>query len=249
MLCWRLKNLFLKKYLYCIHYLDFVKETEARIIFKYLDLKKGDVICDIGCGTGEQSIRMAKKGCKVCGIDISQASIGTARMLAEGYDCHFIEGNSEELPYDSGVFDKVVSVCAMEHFYNDEAVLREINRILKPGGILVLTVDSFTYKGISDRARQSHRDDYHVVNFYTSPQLEEKLVGTGFKVIQSRYLINSPLSAFFFRQRLKYQRVRFGLALITTLFPLTYFLSIISDMSWGRSNEGYLLAIKAIKES
>jgi ubiquinone/menaquinone biosynthesis C-methylase UbiE len=229
--------------------MDFVKKTEARIIFEFLDINSGERICDIACGAGQQGIRMAKRGGKVYGIDIRRRSIEIAKVLAGGYECDFIEGNAEKLPYNSGLFDKVVSVCALEHFDNDEEALGEMNRILKTGGTLVLTVDSFTYGGTNNHVRQIHKNDYHVVNYYSNSQLKEKLENAGFKVVQSRYFVNSPISAFLFTQRLKYQRFKFGLIFIVVLFPLTYSLSTLSDRFWGTRNRGYLLAVKAVKES
>lgn len=226
-----------------LHYMNFAKAMEAKIISRYLELKKGEIVCDIACGSGQQSIVMAKQGCKIYGIDMTEKAIETAESISEEYDCDFQVGNAEELPYDSNMFNKVVSVCALEHFENDEKALKEINRVLKPGGILVLTVDSFTYKGIDKELQEKHKNNCYVVNYYSVSQLTKKLEKYGFKVEESKYFINSPISSYFFTIG-----IRSGTGyLFKAMFPIIYNLSLLSDRYFGRENEGYLLAIKAQK--
>lgn len=221
----------------------FAKAIEAKTILSFLELKKGEKVCDIACGAGQQSIKMAKRGCEVYGTDLNARAIETAKLIAKGYDCDFQVGNAEKLPYDSNMFDKVVSVCALEHFANDEKAIEEMNRVLKPGGILVLTVDSFTYKGIKKPFQEKHRTDCSVVNYYSVSQLTQKLEKYRFKVLKSKYFINSPISSFFFTIGIK-----FGVGYIfRAIFPIAYSLSLFSDWFFGRENEGYLLAIKAQK--
>ncbi|MCX6113187.1 MAG: class I SAM-dependent methyltransferase [Proteobacteria bacterium] len=201
-----------------ILYLNFVKAREAKIIFKFLDLKKGEKVCDIACGSGQQSIKMEMRGCKVQGIDLSSRAIENAKLIAKGHDCTFQVGNAEKLPYASNIFDKVVSVCALEHFKNDEKALKEANRVLKSDGILVLTVDSFTYKGIKKDIQDKHKKDCYVNNYYSLTQLTEKLEKCGFEVEESKYFINSSLSSFFFDIGLKIRSVY----IFALTFPIAY---------------------------
>lgn len=226
-----------------LHYMNFIKAIEAKIISRYLELKQGEIVCDIACGSGQQSISMAKHGCKVYGIDLSKKAIENATILAEGYDCNFKVGNAEQLPYESNMFDKVVSVCALEHFANDEKALEEMNRVLKPNGTLVLTVDSFIYKNIKKHLREKHKSDSNVINYYSKSQLKQILEKNGFNVLESNYFINSTISSFFFNLGI---RIGVGYSFIS-IFPIAYSLSIVSDRFFGRNNEGYLLAIKAQK--
>ncbi len=226
-----------------MHYLNFVKAIEAKIIKRFLDLKKGEIVCDIACGSGQQSIVMAKQGCKVYGVDYNRKAIENAILFSRGYDCNFQVGNAEKLTYDSNMFDKVVSVCALEHFARDEKALAEMNRVLKPGGTLVLTVDSFTYSDIKKKIKKKHKTDSKVVNYYSSSELTKKLEKYGFDVLESNYFINSFMSSFFFNLGI---RIGVGYSFILT-YPISYSLSTISDSFFGREDEGYLLAIKAQK--
>ena len=234
---------FYKTAIQTLHYMFFVTTMEARIISRFLELKEGDKVCDIACGSGQQGVKMAKRGCEVYGIDLNAGNIETAKLIAKGYDCDFQVGNAEKLPYDSNMFDKVVSVCALEHFANDEKAIEEMNRVLKPSGILVLTVDSFTYKGIKKQLQEKHRTDCSVVNYYSVSQLTQKLEKYGFKILKSKYFINSPISSFFFTIG-----IRFGVGYIfKAISPFAYSLSLLSDYFFGHRNEGYILAIKAQK--
>ena len=229
-----------------LHYMYFAKAMEAKTILSFLELKRGEKVCDVACGSGQQSIKMAKRGCEVYGIDQNARAIETAKLIAKGYDCDFQVGNAEKLPYVSNMFDKVVSVCALEHFEHDEKAIEELNRVLKLSGILVLTVDSFTYKGIKKHLQEKHRTDHSVVNYYSISQLTQKLEKNGFKVLKSKYFINSPISSFFFTLSIR-MGLGCGYFFFTAIFPIAYSLSLFSDYFFGHENEGYLLAIKARK--
>lgn len=230
-------------------YIDWepIKLIEARAIFSMLDANGGDRVLDVACGYGQTCVTLAKRGSHVCGYDIDSNCIAIARILADGRgDINFEVGNAEELPYEPDSFDKVVSVCAVEHFHDGEKALEQMYKALKPGGVLVLSVDSFTYKGIKQKFKENHKKLWSVEHYYSEPQLTEKLEKAGFEVEQAKYLINSPLSAFVFELHNTSQN-RFKFLLLNMLLPLTYTLATSSDHWFGRKDEGYLLAVKARK--
>jgi len=229
----------LRKVIIPCSFMNFAKVIESKIVFEYLDINPNERICDIACGCGEHSIKMAKKGCNVYGIDMDGKAIKIANILSEN-KCDFIVGDAEKLPFKSGIFDKVVSVCALEHFRNDEKAIQEMSRIVKLGGVLVLTVDSFTYKGVKKHLQEKHRVRHHVVNYYSLSQLKNKLEKYGFKIEDAKYFVDSPLSAFFFELEIR------NIWLSLMLFPISCGLSILSDLLI-KKDEGYLLAIKSRK--
>jgi ubiquinone/menaquinone biosynthesis C-methylase UbiE len=226
--------------------LDFVKAIEGRIIWQYLELKPGEKVCDVACGSGQLSAKMVRAGCHVEGIDMWERAIQNAKLLCEGGDGHFRVGDAQDLPYPDGYFDKLVSVCALEHFENDELALKEMHRVLKAGSFLVITVDSFTYRGITKNIKDRHKTRAHVVNYYSEAQLKKKLEEAGFTVEKSQYLFRSLLSALLFNQKLECKDLKSALFYYAT-FPLTYCISVLSDRICGRQNEGYILAVKAVK--
>lgn len=101
----------------------------------------GQRVLDFGCGTGQQTLALAREGAThVCGVDINAALLETARTLAaqapEGDRVSFVLG-AESLP--DGSFDMILSQNSMEHFPDPVGVLRTMRRLLRPGGRVLIT--------------------------------------------------------------------------------------------------------------
>ena len=173
--------------------LSFIRFIEWAISLRWLKPKVGERILDVACGQGGLSLKIAKSGCKVYGIDISENVISTARRLSERANLasEFEVADAEHLPYADGYFDKIICSSSLEHFQDDVKALKEMNRVLKTNGILIMTVDSLSYP-ISERLKQEHKEKYHVVNYYDRDKLKDRLELSGFNLIQSKYLVNSP---------------------------------------------------------
>jgi len=106
-----------------------------RWLLNRADIAKGDRILDIGCGTGvlEEDI----KGADVVGVDITEEMV----RLAQGKRIPSLEslslGDGEHLPFRDASFDSVLS-CYVVKYCNPDRLVREIARVLRPGGELVL---------------------------------------------------------------------------------------------------------------
>ena len=70
-------------------------------MLEWLDPKEGERILDVACGPGQLSLKIAERGCEVCGIDGSEYGIYIARYLAKRLKvaAEFEVGNAEDLPY------------------------------------------------------------------------------------------------------------------------------------------------------
>jgi ubiquinone/menaquinone biosynthesis C-methylase UbiE len=103
-----------------------------------LDVFKGKRCLDAGCGGGRGSILMAESGAsEVVGLDLSQTNVETCRMRAQqrGLDnCTFEQGSLLEVPYADESFDVVWSNGVLHHTGDTDGTLKEIARVLKPGG-------------------------------------------------------------------------------------------------------------------
>lgn len=107
---------------------------------QFAKIKKGDVVIDLGSGAGNDAfIARAETGDtgKVIGIDFTSAMIDKARINAEKLAYHNVEfrqGDIEHMPVTANVADVIVSNCVLNLVPNKDAVIKEIYRVLKPGG-------------------------------------------------------------------------------------------------------------------
>ncbi len=107
---------------------------------QFAKIKKGDVVIDLGSGAGNDAFvarhETGETG-KVIGIDFTPAMIEKARQNAQSLGFHNVEfrqGDIEKMPVTSDVADVIVSNCVLNLVPNKDAVLKEIFRVLKPGG-------------------------------------------------------------------------------------------------------------------
>ena len=87
-----------------------------------------------------------------------------------------------------------MSLCVVEHFNRDEAVLQNIFRVLKPGGRFVFSADSLSNPGITDDEKARHRRRYAVNTFYNKENIGEKLARAGFAVEKTRTILHTPFA-------------------------------------------------------
>ena len=112
-------------------------------LIKELDGKKFKTLLDVGCGNGIfLSMVLNKLDVEVSGIDISPEMIEKSKELLDGR-ADLKVGDSEHLPWNDGYFDIVTCSASFHHYPSPELVLKEMKRVLRPGGILMIA-DPFT---------------------------------------------------------------------------------------------------------
>ena len=99
-------------------------------------------VLDVGCGSGANSIELARKGHRVHGVDVSEAAI--ARYRSHGFDGRVADIESG-LGYPDNSFDLVFCSEVIEHLTCPEVLASEIGRVLKPGGMLVLSTPNSAF--------------------------------------------------------------------------------------------------------
>jgi len=100
----------------------------------------GERILDIGTGTGWAARLLARRGARVTGIDIAPGMLGAAEALAEGIEPRprFVRAPAERLPFEDDSFDGVISTYGVIFSADPPAAIREMARVLRPGGRLAL---------------------------------------------------------------------------------------------------------------
>jgi SAM-dependent methyltransferase len=98
-------------------------------------------ILDAGCGSGRNMLELARYG-EVSGIELSDTSVALARARGVG---EVVKGSVLEMPFEPGSFELAVCLDVIEHLQDDRAALRELRRVLAPGGALLVTVPAYQW--------------------------------------------------------------------------------------------------------
>jgi SAM-dependent methyltransferase len=100
----------------------------------------GDEVLDVACGSGNATIPAALTGASVTGLDITPELLDAARENAAraGVEIELVEGDAEQLPFEDGTFDAVISVFGCMFAPDHRATAAELARVLRPGGRLAV---------------------------------------------------------------------------------------------------------------
>ncbi|MGH3072154.1 MAG: class I SAM-dependent methyltransferase [Gaiellaceae bacterium] len=114
------------------------------------DETRGLRVLDVGCGQGIDVYRYAVAGATATGIDLTprHVELAQAHLEAMGLAANVVQGDAEQLPFADASFDRVSSNGVLHHTPDMPAALREIRRVLAPGGearVIVYNRNSFHY--------------------------------------------------------------------------------------------------------
>lgn len=123
--------------------LNIDKGWRKKAVKVIVDTEEPLQILDVACGTGDFTIEIAQKaapGSRVSGIDLSEGmmKIGREKILAAGVQADMVQGDCEDLPYQEGTFDRISVGFGVRNFEHLETGLKEMQRVLKKGGKLVI---------------------------------------------------------------------------------------------------------------
>lgn len=135
---------------------------------------KNPVILDIGCGTGATA-KLLKEHGDVVGIDFSQLALTACEK--RGID-HLVQGSATSIPLADNSVDVIVATDILEHLDGDEAALAEFQRILKPGGMAIISVPAYQFLWSDHDEALMHK------RRYTSKLLADRIKKAG---LASRY--------------------------------------------------------------
>ena len=118
------------------HVVEHYLRKRVAFVRDHTDAKR---VLDVGCGTGTLTIRLAKEGYDVSGVDPSDGMLGVLRKRAPGIRA--VQGSGTDLPFPDASFDLVYCVAVMHHVAEPRAVhqtLGEMVRVAKPGGQILV---------------------------------------------------------------------------------------------------------------
>jgi SAM-dependent methyltransferase len=142
-------------------------------------------ILDAGCGSGRNMLELARHG-RVTGIELSETSVALARERGMG---EVIAGSVLEMPFEAGSFDLAASLDVIEHLEDDIGALRELRRVVTPGGALLVTVPAYQWLW------SGHDEVNHHFRRYTRRSLQHAGERAGWQQVRTTYFNSLLLPA------------------------------------------------------
>lgn len=144
-------------------------EMQGSIVLEHLhryifacQLVQDKVVLDIASGEGYGSFYLAKFARRVIGVDIAEEAVDHAKVKYIRANLAYQTGSCTAIPLADGAVDVIVSFETIEHHAEHEAMMRELKRVLRPGGLVVISSpDKLEY---SDKP--SFKNPYHVKELY-----------------------------------------------------------------------------------
>jgi len=125
---------------------DIAFKRRVKTILQFLDLHDGDVVLDAGCGRGFVLKYMrCMSGCDLTGIELEYPLFRVSTRELADDNIKLVNGTINTLPFPANHFNKIVISEVLEHVPDDVGALRELVRVLKPGGTIAITVPNQDY--------------------------------------------------------------------------------------------------------
>jgi ubiquinone/menaquinone biosynthesis C-methylase UbiE len=194
------------------------RDREYNRLKRMLELRPSDLLLDVGSGDGFWTARFATHCAKVTGLEPDKRMLALAKALYQRSNVEYVHGSAESIAYPSSTFNKVVSVSCLEHFAEPLQGLREMARVLKPGGRVAISVDSLLPENSPASFREWHARRHFVTHYFNREELLGMMKSVGLRCEPERteHLFRSRLAArirqFFIRRP----------RLLLPLFPFLY---------------------------
>jgi 2-polyprenyl-3-methyl-5-hydroxy-6-metoxy-1,4-benzoquinol methylase len=161
--------------------------------FDRFGVRPGERVLDMGCGAGRHAFELYRRGADVVALDQNASDLADVQvmfdaMAAEGglraeAAATTVEGDALALPFDDGEFDRIIAAEILEHIPDDEQAMRELFRVIKPGGVAAITVPRW----FAEKVNWALSDAYHEVEgghvrIYKEHELRERLARAGFVI-------------------------------------------------------------------
>lgn len=167
-------------------------------LLRLMEIKPGEKILDVGCGTGFFAAEFLKAGAKVTGIDIGEELLVIARKNFP--KAEFRTASAEALPFENGIFDKAVFVLSLQNMADMKKAISEASRTLKTNGkiFFVLNHPAFRIPGESSWGWDSEKNvQYRRLDSYLSEKKSKIQMHPGARPNDFTYSFHVPLQYYF----------------------------------------------------
>jgi SAM-dependent methyltransferase len=175
------------------HEVHVCRYREARTLLRWLGPEDGDLrglrLLDVAAGDGYWAAQARRRGAQAVALDLDDAKLTRGSQLSA--PPALVRSDALRLPFADASFDRVMSICAIEHFDDGEQALDEMARVLAPGGELVMSADSLTLAEHWPNIYRAHCERYHVKRTYSHQELTALLSARGLAVTHYRYQFRS----------------------------------------------------------
>ena len=173
--------------------------------YERLRIGPGTKVIDVGCGAGRHSYEAYRRGADVIAfdqnaeelaeVDTMLAAMGEAGEAPRSAKAQVVVGDALALPYSDDSFDAVIASEILEHIPDDDTAISELIRVLRPGGVLAVTVPRW----LPERICWLLSDEYHAnegghIRIYRADELRRKLQAGGLRFTHSHHAhgLHSP---------------------------------------------------------
>jgi SAM-dependent methyltransferase len=173
--------------------------------FGRLGLRPADRVLDLGCGAGRHAFECLRRGAVVIALDADPLELkGVCGLMAAMADAGEVppsgagvgvRGDALQLPFPDGVFDKVICAEVLEHLPDDAAAMAELARVLRPGGLLAVSVPRYGPEVVNwALSERYHNVDGGHVRIYRRRQLKERFEAAGMELVATHHAhaLHSP---------------------------------------------------------
>ena len=162
-------------YHWYVHGITLSKKLLSLLITNgYISQKESPQILDIGCGDGFMTNQLVEGRRGVTGIDVSLSGLRFAKALSSS-SINYLQADTLKLPFGGGTFDVITAFDTIEHIEKDTSFVCEVRRVLKQGGLVVITTPN--RQRLFDRRSNKHWKEY-------SARELEKLMSQSFNRIE-----------------------------------------------------------------
>ncbi len=166
--------------------------------FDRFPVAAGDRVLDMGCGAGRHAFALYRRGAHVVALDLDEAELEAVAGMFEamrdegeapaGARAQAVRGSAYALPFEDEVFDGVVAAEVLEHLPQDSQAMAELFRVLRPGGLIAVTVPRWGPELVCWALSSAyHEVEGGHVRIYRGSELRRRLTAAGLTPLGSHH--------------------------------------------------------------